>query len=242
MNFLAIFENEWSPGQHEVCFRHDRFESVRRAHDLRQGETIQCVLLAAGRRGKALVVECTSDLVRLSIDVGEVLVPNSLFGIVAVSRPPTMRRIIFQSAMLGIQEIHITRAEKTDKSYLQSKVLEQSAIVKECITGIEQSGSCHVPKVFVYQRFSDCIEAIRGRDLRGAQGVVADPKAQVLLPSSSDNLENARSFFAVGPEKGWSDIELKSFFDSGFHGVSLGKRVLRVDTAFILLAARLSKI
>jgi 16S rRNA (uracil1498-N3)-methyltransferase len=42
---------------------------------------------------------------------------------------------------------------------------------------------------------------------------------------------------AVGPEGGWTAVELALFMDAGWHSASLGPRILRVETAVIAALA-----
>ncbi len=45
---------------------------------------------------------------------------------------------------------------------------------------------------------------------------------------------------AVGPEGGWIDYEIERMLLSGFKGVGIGTRILRVDTAVIALHSMLA--
>ena len=45
---------------------------------------------------------------------------------------------------------------------------------------------------------------------------------------------------AVGPEGGFSDAEVQLALDSGWQGLHLGPRVLRVETAAVAIAAAVS--
>ena len=47
---------------------------------------------------------------------------------------------------------------------------------------------------------------------------------------------------AVGPEGGWTDAEVALLEEKGFARMSLGPRILRTDTALIVLLGRLMEI
>ncbi len=53
------------------------------------------------------------------------------------------------------------------------------------------------------------------------------------------NSPGKRIVFAVGPEGGWSDEEVEMAVQSGFGKVSLGPRILRIETAAAVVAAKL---
>ena len=68
---------------------------------------------------------------------------------------------------------------------------------------------------------------------------MAHPRADALIedalgPGADDCL------VAVGPEGGWIERELDTFVDRGFTPVSLGPRILRVETAVPVLLSRLT--
>lgn len=49
-------------------------------------------------------------------------------------------------------------------------------------------------------------------------------------------IEKARSItYVIGPEGGFTDVECRCFSDMGFESVSLGKRILRAETAAIYM-------
>ena len=52
-------------------------------------------------------------------------------------------------------------------------------------------------------------------------------------------MSGKRPLRAVGPEGGWSDYELERFVAQGFHGFTMGSRILHVDTAVVSLLAQL---
>jgi 16S rRNA (uracil1498-N3)-methyltransferase len=44
-------------------------------------------------------------------------------------------------------------------------------------------------------------------------------------------------FAVIGPEGGWTDIEIAGFREHGWQPVSLGPRILRAETAAICVAS-----
>lgn len=64
--------------------------------------------------------------------------------------------------------------------------------------------------------------------------LLADPAGE---PCSFGELARARVFFAVGPEGGFTAAEVTAARDAGWQSVSLGRSILRIETAAIALAA-----
>ena len=49
--------------------------------------------------------------------------------------------------------------------------------------------------------------------------------------------QSGKVVFMVGPEGGWTEKEEQQAFDAGFQSVTLGKRVLRTETASLAAIA-----
>ncbi|HVW35656.1 MAG TPA: RsmE family RNA methyltransferase, partial [Pirellulales bacterium] len=72
----------------------------------------------------------------------------------------------------------------------------------------------------------------------GCLRVLADPSGEATL---SDVLRNRTDLggvqAAIGPEGGWTEVELGMARDHGWQIVGLGPRILRVETAALAIAA-----
>lgn len=64
---------------------------------------------------------------------------------------------------------------------------------------------------------------------------IAHPGGPPLAPSDPDAEEPIT--LAIGPEGGFADAEVRDAEDAGWRVVSLGRRILRIETAAIVLAA-----
>jgi 16S rRNA (uracil1498-N3)-methyltransferase len=68
--------------------------------------------------------------------------------------------------------------------------------------------------------------------------VLAESEAKALLRDVLESLpQEAEIVLAVGPEGGWTMDELQSFHQAGWAAASLGKTVLRAETAAIAATA-----
>ncbi|HEY4840347.1 MAG TPA: RsmE family RNA methyltransferase [Terriglobales bacterium] len=93
--------------------------------------------------------------------------------------------------------------------------------------------------------------AVKLKDLAGEAVPTADaPKRIVLDESLAESADGARLaevlqsnptatevILAIGPEGGWTDSELSWFHDEGWATASLGKTILRAETAAIVATA-----
>jgi 16S rRNA (uracil1498-N3)-methyltransferase len=83
------------------------------------------------------------------------------------------------------------------------------------------------------QAFSDSSSAV------GSQCLFADTQATTSLSITAPS-PGQYVYLAIGPEGGWTDAERITAREGGWQCVSLGDRVLRVETAAIALAAWVS--
>ena len=62
-------------------------------------------------------------------------------------------------------------------------------------------------------------------------------------PGVKSDLKDKKNItFIIGPEGGFTPAEYRSFKDKGFKSVSLGKRILRAETAAIYLGSIISEV
>lgn len=98
----------------------------------------------------------------------------------------------------------------------------------------EQSGRARVPTVAPVQTLSQYLQACARADNAGVQRAVLSPRADDSLGRWAQEVRgpDAQSWvFLSGPEGGLSADEEAAALAQGWHGVRLGPRVLRADTA-----------
>lgn len=247
MNYLAIFEDELlAPNQ-------ARLSGSRAKYALEVHKPVQGLEMSAfvvnGAIKKATVTSITPDQILLTLrDFAPQLpvVPFEL--IVAVPRPQTVRKVLQLTATFGIRALHLIRTENVIKSYLSSKRLDPESLKEDLLLGMEQSGTSVTPEVFIHHRFQPFIEDLlpkrlelfKERDNTPPLTLIADthfknPQKLSDLPKISTK----RSvFIALGPEAGWNLHEVHKFQELGFSVISLGDRILRVDTACVSAIAQ----
>ena len=118
-----------------------------------------------------------------------------------------------------IAERGIVKADDAKAEKLRRAVIESS---KQC-------GRNVLMRVHPPARWLEWCVKQTGRRL------LADPKASPGLPTSRED-----AIVAIGPEGGFSESEIRAALQVAWEGFSLGPCVLRVETAAIVAAARLS--
>ena len=160
--------------------------------------------------------------------------------LLALPRPKVMRRLWAQLAALGVGRILLTNAERVERCYFDSHVLDPATYRPLLIEGLQQARDTRLPRVSIHKRFRLLIEDELDALCAGALRLVAHPGAGASVTSVLHERLGRRVLLAVGPEGGWSDFELQMMRAHGFAAAGLGPRTLRTDTACVALLARVS--
>lgn len=157
--------------------------------------------------------------------------------LLAVPRPKVMRRLWAPLASLGVGQIILTNAERVERPYFDSHVLEEREFRPLLIEGLQQARDTRLPRVSIHRRFKvlveDHLDALTGPGLR----LAADPSGETSIGAAVTASPPQRILLAVGPEGGWNVYERSLLQAHGFRVVGLGPRTLRVDTACTALLA-----
>ena len=190
-----------------------------------------------GPTGMATLLEDDGLVVMLQLEFGEEL-PTPLLPctlVLALPRPKVARRLIQSICSLGVQELHLINSYKVAKSYWQSHYLEEAQLQEQLLLGLEQSGSTLLPKIFQHRLFRPFAEDIFPKLVEGKTALLAHPYATKICPASIQG----SSVLVVAPEGGFTDFEIELLVTQGATPVSIGSRILRVETAVPVLIGRL---
>jgi len=146
-----------------------------------------------------------------------------------------LRRVLRSAAELGMKHIHLLNATRVEKSYWQSPLLAEARLRDYLWAGLEQAVDTVLPRVSLHPRLRPFVEDELPALAAGTRRLVAHPAASI--PAQA-GIAGALCL-AIGPEGGFNDFELGLFAAAGFEAVSLGPRVLRVETALPTLVGAL---
>jgi RsmE family RNA methyltransferase len=156
-------------------------------------------------------------------------------------RPKVMKRLWAQLAALGVGRIILLRADKVERCYFDSHVLDPAFFNGRLMEGLEQARCTHLPAVLVRPLFKPFVEDELDGMFAGSLKLLADPSAGRRLGEVlSSGPPPDRLLLAIGPEGGWIPFELDLLADHGFQKVAMGSRILRTDTAAIALLATIN--
>jgi len=155
--------------------------------------------------------------------------------LLALPRPKVMRRLWAQLASLGVGQIILTNAERVERPYFDSHVLDEATYRPLLIEGLQQARDTRLPAISIHRQFKVLVEDHLDRLSPSGSRVVADPSGITPLAAAAGHAAGERVLLAVGPEGGWNAFELALLQAHRFQLAGLGPRTLRVDTACIAL-------
>jgi len=163
----------------------------------------------------------------------------SLDLLLALPRPIMLKRILSQVTALGVGKIFIINANRVEKSFWNSSVLEPSEYQQHLLRGLEQAVDTRLPEIYLYRHFHTFAEE-KLPEITSVYGhlLMAHPEANESLSEVVKDT-SGRILYAIGPEGGWVDFELKYFRSAGMQTFSLGRRILKVDTAAVAVHSRI---
>lgn len=213
---------------------------VLRSHP---GDTVRVGVLN-GRKGTGRILDLRDRRpyrVELSLDLHEEMTPRPIIDLLlALPRPIMLKRIFSQAAALGFGSITLINANRVEKSFWEACLLSEGSYRDHLIHGLEQAVDTRLPEVFSYNRFKPFVEDILPGMMREySHCLLAHPAGNRTLKEILTGTPG-RILLAVGPEGGWVDYEVERFLEQGFSAFTMGKRILKVDTAVISLHGRIS--
>lgn len=233
---------------------HDpRGRHMRKVLRAQVGDTIR-VGIINGAIGHAEITRVNDHGYTLSFRWTELSLPlNPIQLLIGHPRPQIMRRILRDCASLGVMSIHFPLSELGEKSYFNSHIWENDTYRHHIREGVEQSGSTLFPTVHKHISLKQCFNSIHATEYRIApDNDVSVMPIQTYLKTLPECIPEVSAVpseqvplltLAIGPERGWTDIERDMLQSEGYQLVSMGNRILRTDTACVTgLALILSRL
>jgi RsmE family RNA methyltransferase len=129
-------------------------------------------------------------------------------------------------------------AYRVEKSYFDSKVLDPSYLEELLTLGLEQARDTKLPELLVRERFRPFVEDELDALFPSSVRLLPHPTAAAPVPTPPPD---SRVTLAIGPEGGWIPFEVELLSRHGFLPVSLGPRILRVETVVPYVLGRLGE-
>ena len=160
--------------------------------------------------------------------------------ILALPRPPMLKRILFSAAMLGIKKIIILNFNRVEKSLWNSSSLKPQAIEEQLVLGLEQAKDTLMPEVIIKKGFKPFVQDELPTLVKGKRALVAHPdKKPMSFPNVSVGNPDKHIILIIGPEGGIIDYEIELLRAAGCHTINLGPRILRTEYVLPYVVGRL---
>jgi len=155
--------------------------------------------------------------------------------ILALPRPPMLKRILFSAAMLGVKRITILNFNRVEKSLWNSSSLKIPAMTEQLVLGLEQAKDTLMPEVTIKKGFKPFVQDELPAIIKGSLALVAHPGSPRSLPGKTDQPVT----LVIGPEGGIIDYEIEQLKAAGCQPMDLGPRILRTETVLPFIVGRL---
>ena len=158
--------------------------------------------------------------------------PLNITLVQAVSSAERMDFTLQKSVELGVAEIRPVISERCVVRLSGERAEKRVARWQEIVvSACEQSGRNIVPKVLPLTTYAQSLQQLPQETTKLLMSLNRAQKLSDVQPQSGNVV------FMVGPEGGWTEKEEQQAFDAGFQSVTLGKRVLRTETASLAAIA-----
>jgi RsmE family RNA methyltransferase len=184
--------------------------------------------------GEILAIDDQGALIAIALDQAPpAKLPLSL--VMALPRPKMLRRILRTVAELGVGQLHLINSYRVEKSYWQTPALADATVRDYLIQGLEQARDTVLPVIHCHRRFKPFVEDTLPGLVGDRLALLAHPGPYPACPGNLDG----DTVLVIGPEGGFIPYEVEKLQTAGCQPVTLGPRILRVETALTSLLGRL---
>jgi len=143
---------------------------------------------------------------------------------------------IEKATELGVATIVPLAAERSEKALLAAAAKRAERWKKILLEASQQSRRVRVPTLHPLTKLDDAFS----NDTDGARLCLSERAEAPSLKTALSNAKAQSATLAIGPEGGWTDRELEVARQNEFRQVSLGRMILRTETAVIAALASLN--
>ena len=241
----VFYKNDKSINGGFVFYKNDeRYLHIKKVLHLKEGDVFKAGIIN-GKIGEALISHLSEEKIVFSFcpntpdknldntDAGKIeskplpLPPIKI--ILGFPRPIQLRRILRDAASLGFAEIILCGTELGERSYLKSNLSNPEEIKKYLLDGISQAGQTLLPAFSFCSSVKEALKNLKTASFKGSK-VLLDIGHFPSL-STFRMIKGESVLIAIGSERGWTQNEREAFFSEGFISYSMGKRILRTETA-----------
>jgi RsmE family RNA methyltransferase len=234
MNLILLEESDFL-GNDRVRIDGRRFLHIRDVHRARAGDELTVGRLG-GRIGFGRIVHLDAESLEMEVRLErDPPAPLPLTVVLALPRPKVMRRVLRSLAVMGVKKIVLVNSARLEKSYWQTPFLDKEEQRRQLLLGLEQAGDTVLPDVQLRRLFRPFVEDELPELSQGTLRFVAHPGSDSTCPRDVRRPVT----LVIGPEGGFVPFEIDLFLSIGFTVVSLGPRIMNIETAIPFFISRL---
>lgn len=236
MNICLFSEDEIGK---PLLWHDERAEHLIKVLHKKEGDTFTAGII----EGKAGTAKITHIEPKKNIEFlftpqteGKFLYPLKM--IIGFPRPIQLKRLLRDIAGLGVCSVHLTGTELSEKSYLQSTLVERGVAYQMLLDGTVQAGGTHVPHLTIQKTLLECLESLEKDGEESIKIALDNIDAKCSLQDFlTENAEKSSKgkiphvVAAIGSERGWTENERRLLEKNGFTRCRMGERILRTETA-----------
>jgi RsmE family RNA methyltransferase len=234
MNLVLLQPDDFDRPDH-VVLRGRRLQHVLEVHRAAAGGELTVGLLG-GALGRGRITRLDAEALEMDVCLDRPAPPKlPLTLVLALPRPKVLNRVLAAATSLGVARIYLVNAWKVEKSYWKSPRMGEDNLLAQRLLGLEQAKDTVLPELHLRRLLRPFAEDELPGLLRGTLPLLAHPAAGEACPQGVAEPVT----LAIGPEGGFLEAEVDLLARSGFRPVSVGARILRVETAVAALLGRL---
>ena len=150
---------------------------------------------------------------------------------VGFPRPIQIRRLLRDLSSLGLEAVDLVGTDLGEKSYRDTKLLDDGGARDALLEGAIQSRDVTIPGLRAFSGLDKWLGELPTDD--GETLLVAADNVRPAGSLAKTAGGKRRAVLAVGAERGWSDRERGLLEAAGFLRLSMGSRALRTETACV---------
>lgn len=233
MNLILLFDEDFID-DHRVRLTGRRLRHVLEVHRAAVGNVLRVGRLG-GMLGKGRVLRLDDEALEMAVGFEEPPpAPLPVTLLLALPRPKVLKRTLLAVTSLGVKRIVLMNSFRVEKSFWKSPTLSGEKLREPLLLGLEQACDTMLPEILPRPLFKPFVEDELPGLCAGSTCLAAHPTATAQAPREAAGPVT----LAIGPEGGFVDYEIGKLMEIGFSPFSLGKRILRVETAVTVVLAR----
>ena len=235
-----FFVDKCNINDHTVIIEGNDYNHIRNVLRMREGEELSVGTGEDENEYRCIIESFEEDKVickLIFVKEANVELPAKVTLFQCLPKADKMEMIIQKCVELGVYEIVPVASKrcvvKLDEKKQKSKIERWQAIAE---AAGKQSKRAIVPNIGQVQSFKEAIKSASDFDIKLIPYELCEDKDSAKKAFSEMGKDKKIAYF-IGPEGGFDEEEIKEAIDAGFTPISLGKRILRTETAGLTVMA-----